>query len=481
MRGYPSVLKPILERSVALIAVSSILNMALPFLVSAQTVTFQQVNDSVTLPIVTAQPATTDRFVDRYYLDPVAAPTLSNARMAALVREKIKYVFVLFNENESFDHGYGTFPGANGIYSDGLKPRLGIDTPGFSQKYVDSAGVAHEVRPFLIGPAENANVTDSVDHSHTGLAFKLNVEAGIPRMNAFSQDEYNGKSGKTVTPASNALGVNYANLVMSHIDCRTIPFFWQYANRFTLFDNIFATEDTPSTPNAVAMIAGQSGETQWVKHGSAGFTGPTAGTINGTRYDGKTGTTQGPPLVNDPQPFYGSEFDTGTPAQYRQPTSPNESFAIGNIASNLTSATVLLTLGGTSVKSLMSGDLNKGADQADIQNDIPTIFATGNKAKTWRWYENGYDLEPTDTNGVASHANWVTHHEGPSYFGYIANNVNEKPNLRGEGDFFTDIANNNVRRMAVSSTSVAATRTCKGFVRHFRPVSFRPTHGPPAD
>jgi hypothetical protein len=53
---------------------------------------------------------------------------------------------------------------------------------------------------------------------------------------------------------------------MSHIDCDTIPFFWLYASRFTIFDNIFATEDTPSTPNAVAMIAGQSGETQWVKH-----------------------------------------------------------------------------------------------------------------------------------------------------------------------------------------------------------------------
>ena len=53
---------------------------------------------------------------------------------------------------------------------------------------------------------------------------------------------------------------------MAHIDCNTIPFFWQYANRFTIFDNIFATEDTPSSPNAIAMIAGQSGETQWVKH-----------------------------------------------------------------------------------------------------------------------------------------------------------------------------------------------------------------------
>ena len=64
-----------------------------------------------------------------------------------------------------------------------------------------------------------------------------------------------------------ARGKQFARLVMSHVDCDTIPFLWQYASRFVLFDNIFATEDSPSTPNSVAMISGQAGETQWVKHG----------------------------------------------------------------------------------------------------------------------------------------------------------------------------------------------------------------------
>ena len=44
---------------------------------------------------------------------------------------KIKYVFVIFNENSSFDHEYGTFPGVNGLYSDGKNPRSAADTPGF--------------------------------------------------------------------------------------------------------------------------------------------------------------------------------------------------------------------------------------------------------------------------------------------------------------------------------------------------------------
>ena len=30
---------------------------------------------------------------------------------------------VIFNENRSFDHEYGTFPGVDGLYSDGKAPR----------------------------------------------------------------------------------------------------------------------------------------------------------------------------------------------------------------------------------------------------------------------------------------------------------------------------------------------------------------------
>ena len=120
---------------------------------------------------------------------------------------------------------------------------------------------------------------------------------------------------------------NYAQLVMSYIDCDTIPFFWSYAKNFTIFDHIFATEDTPSTPNAIAMIAGQAGETQWVKHGTDGK-GYTAGE--------NRGTTQGPPFVNDPQPFYGSQFDTT--AANRQPAGSRDGYKNSNIASNMTFA-----------------------------------------------------------------------------------------------------------------------------------------------
>ncbi len=386
---------------------------------------------------VTAQPPAADPLVRRYAIDPADDPQLDAAQMTALIRRRIKYVFVIFNENQSFDHEYGTFPGANGLYSDGLAPRSAQDTPGFTQTYTDSySGETLTVRPFRLGPAENATIVDSVDHSHIGLAAKLRVIDGKPTMAGFAQDEFGGKAKSAATEAR---GRQFANIVMSHIDCDTIPLFWLYASRFTLFDNIFATEDTPSTPNAIAIIAGQAGETQWVKHGTAGTTKPLTGTINGIDYAGQTGTTRGFPLFDDPQPYWGSEFDT-TAGPSREPTGPKESFAPRNIASNATFASIPLTAAGVDIAALLGGDRDPATNQADIQQDIAAIAAHGTPAVAWRWYQNGYDHEPTDATATASHENFVTHHEGPQYFGYLADNAKEQPNLGGEGDFFRDVA-----------------------------------------
>lgn len=396
-----------------------------------------------TLAIVTAQPRSLDAAATRHFVDPARRPMPSRAKMTALMRKRIKYVFVIFNENESFDHEYGTFPGANGLYSTGRAPRDAAHTPGFVQSYVDgTTGATVPVRPFRLGPAQNATVMDSVDHSHAGLARKLDVVGGMARMDGFAQTEFDGKSGPAKTPAQAARGRQYANLVMSYVDCDTVPFFWRYANRFTLFDTIFATEDTPSTPNAIAMLAGQSGETQWVKHGAAGQDGPVGGTINGTSYVG-AGTTQGVPVTDDPNPFWGSQFDPA--AAGRQPTSPREFYGRKrgepyNVSANLTFATIPLDAMGIGIRAMLAGDRHPQTNQADIQRDIPAIAANGGTPVAWRWYQNGYTREPTDAAATASHGSYVAHHNGPQYFGYLADNDATRGSMRGEGDFFADVA-----------------------------------------
>jgi phospholipase C len=442
-------MKRVLKSSTALVAM---LGMVQPSLVGASNA--QQ-------PLVTAQPFPGGA-VAPYYIDPATEPAMSTADLIKLLQQKVKYVFVIFNENHSFDNEFGTFPGVNGIYSNGQNPRSPANTPGFTQTYTDLNNNVVTVQPFRIGPQQNATFVDSVDHSHAGLARKLDVVNGVPQMDQFAHDEYfnHAKPGNN---ASQAQGTQFARLVMSHIDCNTIPFFWQYASRFMIFDNIFATEDTPSTPNAIAMIAGQSGETQWVKHGPAGFTGaingtipqqsgstihtlpgftaPIIGTISGvTVPPPTTSTTQGPPLVNDPQPFWGSYYDATV--TNRQPTGPKEFWGPTNTASNLTFATVPLTLMGKNVTSITSQDFNPVLDLPDIQQDIPFINSLNKNQVNWRWYQNGYDAETTDLATGVAHENYVSHHQGPQYFGYLANNPAERANFKGETDFFTDMQNN---------------------------------------
>jgi phospholipase C len=377
--------------------------------------------------MVTAQPSPNEA-VAPYVTDLTAETPKSRDEIIALLRKKVKYVFVVFNENHSFDNEYGTFPGANGIYAGPSGPRDAAHTPGFTQTWTDAKGEKHSATPFRLGPNENARFRDSVDHSHIGLAHKMNVTNGVAAMDGFAQADYD-RVGKKGSDASVAMGNQFAQLVMSHIDCDTIPLFWNYANRFTLFDNIFATEDTPSTPNAIAMIAGQSGETQWVKHG----TGTQEASVGNHK-----GNLQTPPIVNDPQPFYGSQYDTTT--EGRQPSNLADGYADTNIATNLTFASLPLTFAGRTIGTATSLDRNPGKDLADVQKDIPFIEGRNGAPVDWRWYQEGYDHETYEPAGEASHAGYVSHHQGPQYFGYVANNPAFAGNLRGMGDFMSDMA-----------------------------------------
>src|SRR5262249_12717824 len=140
------------------------------------------------LPLVTAQPNPSSAVAPYYTANPSLVPY---ANIIPLLQQQIKYVFVIFNENHSFDNEFGTFPGVNGIYSDGLAPRSPANTPCFTETYQDVNGHTGTVQPFLLGPKQNATFRDSVDHSHTGLATKINVVNGVAQMDKFAFDEYN--------------------------------------------------------------------------------------------------------------------------------------------------------------------------------------------------------------------------------------------------------------------------------------------------
>jgi len=175
-----------------------------------------------------------------------------------LLREKVKYVFVIFQENRAFDQMFGTFPGAHGLFSQPEK-----DTPGFTQFIQDTDGNFITVQPFRIGQAEDAWDIDDMSHSHTPLVEKMNITNGKAAMDNYGFVE-EGLHYTGAFPTEEAKQFGY--LTMAYIDGNTIPFLWYYASRFTLFDNHFQTIVGPSSPDNISLIAGQSGSTQWVKH-----------------------------------------------------------------------------------------------------------------------------------------------------------------------------------------------------------------------
>jgi phospholipase C len=372
--------------------------------------------------------------VARHTLRVEDSPYLSHDQKLDLLRKHIKYVFVLFQENRSFDFYFGTYPGANGLFSKSAE-----DTPGFTQPIVNTDGSVSLISPFKI-PQSVTDVngktvllypedTDSVNHGHTAIDAKLDLNTNHVAQNdryAFIEEGLSGTlsaDGKTYTgPMPTLAQKQKGELVLGHVDCDTAPFLWNYADKFTLFDNFFDTVIGPSTPNAIAMIAGQSGETQWVKHPGLA--------------SNVTTTNAQLPVTGDPQPFWGSALDVFTSPSQKQPT---ESGAAGttNPSSNLTFASLPLSFMGNQIENITANDLDPAFDLVDVQGDIKKIAGDHNKQVNWAWYQEGYDHESIDPTATASHTSYIAHHDAPQYFGYEANNpVETKAHLKGLGDFF---------------------------------------------
>ncbi len=430
--------------------------------------------------------------------DPARMAVLPAAARLALLRQKIRYVFVLFQENRSFDHYFGTYPGANGLFASfpGADPAdpmqmAAKDGGSFRQMLWKTDGSFATLTPFLIPrtlvAANGATVQlypediSSVNHSHAGLESDLHFDRATrshPKNDGFvvtnegltfsddasTQAALVAKGGGPVSGAPDRKVQQAGELVLGHVDCDTVPFLWQLADRFTLFDNFHQTTIGPSTPNAIAMIAGQTGETQWAlhpattgRHADGGVaipnivdTAPFAGSVQDTSPGAK------PPNGPDEQSFGPAETAPaplapiagatlvhaqlrGTPGAYnaKPKTQPQQP---------LTFASLPLSFMGRQIAALVKQDENPAVDLTDVQDDIARIASTQDSVP-WGWYQQGYAHEPFD--GLATvdlnpattpHPSYIVHHNGPQYFGYLGDNPTQLAHLHGLEQFRTDLA-----------------------------------------
>ena len=359
----------------------------------------------------------------------VTTPRLSQQQEIALLRQKVKYVFVLYQENRSFDSYFGTYPGADGIYS-----QPPSQTPGFYQPITNTDGTVSTIQPFRLGPAQYAADTDDIDHSHALTDAKMHVVNGVPGMDRFAQVEEAKYLAQVKTGKATLLEAKqFGELAMAHEDCDTIPLLWNYAHRFTLYDHIFEQMTGPSTPGNLSIIAAQSGQTQWVLHPNQAYKG-----------NGNAGA--GVPVLNDNDPFWGSPKD-----KTRHPAPVNPTEFTGPITSqygvqiNQTYATLPLSFGGKDARRIAAYDAFSLSDLGDVHQDIADLATLGQAAVPWGWYQEGYTREPTDpnqgpTDASGTHASYITHHNGPQYFGYVMNNPVERAHLHGLQDAFTAVS-----------------------------------------
>lgn len=370
-----------------------------------------------------------DPAVAQYAIPASDEPHLSQKQEVALLHQKVKYIFVIYQENRSFDSYFGTFPDADGLFS---QPQA--QTPGFVQPIENVDGTMGTVEPFRIGPEQYAADLDDVGHAHLELLAKMDIIGGQARMDHYAQAEENAHNKAGGNPSLKAK--QFGELTMAYEDGDTIPFLWRYANRFVLCDHIFQLFTGPSTPGNIAILAAQTGATQWMLHPD----------------EASKGSGPGVPIVDDTDPLWGSPMDLFKSVD-GIPYNPKDDAKIqrtGITQLNLTFATVPLTLTGSALGDVAKSDRDPKGDLRDINEDIAKISASGQHQLGWGWYQEGYGADPKPTGepdplDAEGHPfSYVTHHNGPQYFGYLANNPKMSASMQGLTDFLQAIKNNSL-------------------------------------
>ena len=144
---------------------------------------------------------------------------------SAVPKTPIEHFVVLMQENHTFDNYFGTYPGADGI------PK------GAAMPADPAASTTRLVRPFHIGDRS------ILDLGHDGASATVAYNDG--RMDGFIKAQVQ----------QGAL----ADLAMGYYDDRDVPYYWNMADRFVLFDRFFTSELGGSFLNHVYWVAAAPG------------------------------------------------------------------------------------------------------------------------------------------------------------------------------------------------------------------------------
>jgi phospholipase C len=187
----------------------------------------------------------------------------------------IQHLVVVFQENVSFDHYFGTYPMATNPEGEpSFHARRGTPTVnGYSvallnhNPNLNPANGAGATNPFRLDRSQPV----TADQNHGYTAEQQAFDAGL-------MDLFPSSVG---SPSTNT-GLN-----LGYYDGNTVTALWNYAQYFAMSDNSYSTTFGPSSPGMLNLVSGQ---TNGVTH-----------TLNGTgsEVDGGNGSLT---VIGDPDP-----------------------------------------------------------------------------------------------------------------------------------------------------------------------------------
>lgn len=157
----------------------------------------------------------------------------------------IRHLVVVFDENISFDHYFGTYPHA--ANTDGTPFHAQADTPAVNG--LTPALLHHnpnEDNPQRLTPAQS--VTCDQNHEYT------------PEQEAFDGGLMDEFVQHTEQSCTDHRAFYEPGLVMDYYDGNTVSALWNYAQRFALSDNNYGSQFGPSSIGAFNLAAGRTAQ-----------------------------------------------------------------------------------------------------------------------------------------------------------------------------------------------------------------------------
>jgi phospholipase C len=157
----------------------------------------------------------------------------------------IKHLVVIFDENISFDHYFGSYPVA--ANTDGTAFKAAKDTPKDIDTLSHAGLLTHnpnQYAPKRLGPDQAV----TCDQNHNYSAEQYAADGG--KADAYVQNT------ETSTCSGGLFGE--PGLVMDYYDGNTVTALWNYAQHYSLGDNSYSTTYGPSTPGALNLVSGQT-------------------------------------------------------------------------------------------------------------------------------------------------------------------------------------------------------------------------------